>query len=403
MAVMRKWFLLLGLMGAVGVALAGFRWYRAFNQPDYQLERGQEALRRGDRAKAQHVVWVLEADGHRDHAHLLRAQLLFHLAKPDLDQDRIGQAVPLLKRCQAELNLIREQGDLRIEAAALSGQCLLYMKEPAEAERALTFVLKHHPDHVDAHRGLAALYYDQGALAMAMDHLKEVVRLDSEDGRAHRFMGRIYKELEQIPLALTCYEKAMKSQLSEGLILEVRAEWADCLVKAKEFGPALALLQELPANGPLAAELPVLRAQCLVGLDRTEEARKFLDGALTRNPKSVPMLRLRAQLFLDAQDAKAAAGLLEQAVALDPHDYESRYLLGQVYQNLNRPEEAAKERQSAEQIKGLLTEFNHGSAEALNKPWDAALRRRLADLCIQLGRRDQADQWLQAAAACRPE
>jgi hypothetical protein len=38
--------------------------------------------------------------------------------------------------------------------------------------------------------------------------------------------------------------------------------------------------------------------------------------------------------------------------------------------------------------------------EADHRPWDAALRRRLAELCRKIDKHAEAQTWLQAAAAC---
>src|SRR5207253_310568 len=118
----------------------------------------------------------------QDHAQLLRGEIWLQ------DKD-YGRAL-------AELNQIRDQGKLRVEAAALTGRCQLELKVPHQAERAYLFVLEHQPDHLDAHRGLAALYYDQGAFMRAVKHCEDWARLSPKEGRPHRFMGVIYSQLE---------------------------------------------------------------------------------------------------------------------------------------------------------------------------------------------------------------
>ena len=40
--------------------------------------------------------------------------------------------------------------------------------------------------------------------------------------------------------------------------------------------------------------------------------------------------------------------------------------------------------------------------EAAEKPWDAALHRRLAEMCQQLGRPELARRWVRAASAGAP-
>jgi predicted Zn-dependent protease len=41
-------------------------------------------------------------------------------------------------------------------------------------------------------------------------------------------------------------------------------------------------------------------------------------------------------------------------------------------------------------------------AEAEKKPWDAAVRRQIAELCLQLRRPAEAQMWARAALVCDP-
>src|SRR5262249_2065723 len=103
-------------------------WWRSTSGPDYLLRCGQKALNQGNAEQAERQALRLEAAGHADHAHLLRGEIAV----------KDGDFVKAL----AELNQIRDQGELRVEAAALSGHCHLQLGVPLQAERALLFVLE---------------------------------------------------------------------------------------------------------------------------------------------------------------------------------------------------------------------------------------------------------------------
>jgi tetratricopeptide (TPR) repeat protein len=389
--------LCLALLG--GLSAGAYAWWKAASDPDARLKRGLEALQSGDSKKAEHLMCLLEAGDHKDHARLLRAQLLFQEAKPLLDANQVKSVEHLLKSCLTELYKIRDQGDLRLQALALSGQCLVYLGEYAKAENALIFVTRENPDHADAHRSLAALYYNQGASTAAVAHLQEVARLDALDARPHRFMGSIYKGLEQYSLAIPCYEAALERQLSENAAHEARIELAECLVKNLSFDRAWPLLENEP---DATADQVAVRCECLVGMARTAEAEGLLDRSLMKYPNAVKLLQQRAKLHQIAQQFEEAATLLERAIKIEPNDYPCRYLLAQIYESLDRPTPAAEQRQMSEQIKGYLQEMNRLNDEAMSNPWNADVRRRIADICVKLGRPDQANLWLQAAAACAP-
>src|SRR5262249_2147363 len=145
------------------------------------------------------------------------------------------------------------------------------------------------------------------------------------------------------------------------------------------------------------------RGECLGGLQRRDEARRLMDQALKDHPDSAELLRTRAKLHLEADELEPAAALLARALERDRHDYPTRYLLAQTLEGLGRRAEAAEQRRVAEQTRRDLEELSRLNQEVSAKPWDAALRRRIADLCDQVGKPDLAVMWRRAAATCPPE
>jgi Flp pilus assembly protein TadD len=278
----------------------------------------------------------------------------------------------------------------------------LLLKRLGEAEQAFRFVLSEQPDHTDAHRCLAAIYYDQGAWLAAVQHLREVARLDPEDGRPFRFMGLIYKDLDQPNLAVPSYRDALKRRLTDVVGEEVQDELAECLVLQAHYAEALEILEQRSPLGTALPKLTALRAECLWGLGRATEAEPLLDQALQEHPRSPELLRVRAKTLLAVGKSAAAATLLERVLEIDPNDFKSRHQLAQAYEGLGRRAEAAEQRQRVKQTQDQLQELTRLTQEAKDKPWDAPLRRRLADLCHRLNRPDLAAMWQRAAAACPP-
>ncbi|HLJ98134.1 MAG TPA: tetratricopeptide repeat protein [Gemmataceae bacterium] len=368
---------LLGLLG-----LGGAFWYRSL-RPENLLRQGQQALARGDLDQAERLARRLEAAGHSDHAHLLRCELFFHLRD-------YTQAVN-------EFNHMRDQGELLVEASALCGRWfLLELHRPIEAERFLLFVVSKRPDHVDAHRGLATLYYDQRAWVPAVLHLIQWADLEPRDGRAHRFMGLIYKDLDQPTPAIAAYEEALRRELAPPVVEEVKEELAECLVAQSQYERALALLPDAAETAKLAS----LRAECLWGLGRGSEAEAVLDRALAGQPRAPELLRLRAKIALHTNRPEAAIPLLERALEIDRQDYAGRHLLAQAYQAVGRSADAAEQRRLGEQTKEALLQMTELVKQASEKPWEASVRQRLAQTCQKLDKPDLAAMWLKAAASC---
>src|SRR5207253_736369 len=116
----------------------------------------------------------------------------------------------------------------------------------------------------------------------------------------------------------------------------------------------------------------------------------LLDRAPTHYPRSVSLLRLRGQVLLDDDDPKAATVPLERAVAIDRHEVGSRHLLAQAYESLGRKAEAAEQRRLLLRDQAELEKISELSTQAIDKPWDAALRHRLAEVCERLDKYPEA-------------
>jgi Flp pilus assembly protein TadD len=105
---------------------------------------------------------------------------------------------------------------------------------------------------------------------------------------------------------------------------------------------------------------------------------------------------------LTANQPTAAVPLLQRALRIDPHDYASRYQLVLAYRTLDRRREADVEQHLLDQTQKDLTRISELNQETSKRPWDASVRLQLAALCEKLGKREMAEMWRQAAAACPP-
>ena len=234
----------MALLGGAGA------WRHYTNRPEYLLGKGQAALRRGDADAAEVLAARLEAAGYADHACLLRGEAYLRQKRPAL--------------ALQEFNNIRDQGAIRLEAVALSGKCLLQLENAPEAARCFQFVLSEQPDHVEAHRGLAVVYYDQGAIGLALEHLQTVARLDPGDGRPHRLMGLIYKDQARPAEAVASYEEALKRPLIDESLGEVREELAETLLRQGDAARAQEVLDGCDARHAQKPKVLALKAECLL-------------------------------------------------------------------------------------------------------------------------------------------
>jgi tetratricopeptide (TPR) repeat protein len=378
------------LVAAALLVAIGFWWYKT-TRPDYRLRRGQEALWRNDSAEAERLADRLQASGYPDHAHLLRGQAYLHTG-------RFNQA-------NQEYNQIRLDNEpILAEASLAYGLSFLSLGKSVAAEKLFLHVLEMQPDNVDAHRGLAVIYYDRGAIDKALDELEKWSRLDDTDGRPHRFMGLIWKDITPGDPAVEHYQAALQRRLEPHLREKARLELADLFIKRMTFAEALACLDQGPFETDRAqTDATELRAAALYGLSRASEAAQILEPLIQGGSPSPRVLLLRAQIYVTADDYNAAVPLLEKALQVDHHDVACRYQLAVVYELLGRRREAAEQRRLLDETQKLYRTLGELTQEANRKPRDPAVRHRLAEVCEQLGKFELAQTWRRAAESCQPE
>jgi tetratricopeptide (TPR) repeat protein len=401
----------LGIAGGAAAVAGRLRygdagWYVHFGL-DYRLSCGQAQARRGRFDRAEQIALSLDAAGAQDYAALLRGELYFREGKFHADAQDLDTAKPLLANAVQELNKVRGKGALRRQAAVLLGQCCVYLKDSAAAINALLFVLSEDPDNLEAHRGLAAVYYDQGAFQAAIRHLDKVAELAPDDGRPFSLQGAIYKDLEQYNQAIAAYQKALERDLPAANRVQhpafIRLEIAECYVKKLQFTQALEVLQNLEPLAEDRAKAKALQAECLIPLERADEAKRLLDDALQHlDPDHPDLLRLRAKIYLTEKSPKVAAEMLEKALRIDRHDYQSRHLLVQAYRALGLKSDADYHQKLVDQTLKDMQELSRLNRLVLNSSRDAAVYLKMAELYEKLDRIELGRLARRAAAACPP-
>jgi tetratricopeptide (TPR) repeat protein len=388
---------LLILGAAAGLAV----WRYQVTRPDYRLERGRQAVRQENWEEVERLTTLLEESDAPVHAHLLRAESLFAEARPYLDREQQEPATPLLHRVLKELDQIDDPGPLQVDFSALAGLCFMYLGESVLAEQALTRVLEERPDHLDAHRGLATLYYDQGAMKKAIHHLEEVARLDPQDGRPFRLLGLIHKDMNHYSQAVACYKEALARHLVANAADDVRVNLAEVHVRTGDYKTARDVLKDCGTTAARGEPSLALRVQCAWELGEPG-ARELAERALRLHPESPRLLTTRARIHLADNQPKEAVELLEKALKSNPHDHFAHYQLAIAYEGVNEPEKADEQRRLALETNDLLLELTKLTQTAQDNPWDASVRLRLAEVCEKLDKKELAQMWRKASAACPP-
>lgn len=371
---------------AVGWGWTGRRIDAAVPTPMALATAAWEAVDREDGAAARQAIRSLRERGAVGLAGVVQARLLVArgFSRPALD---LLAALPTDKTAADDADLLRFVHLVRGEAAY---RLRLYPL----AEQELNAVLAAAPDSVDAHRLLAAMTYDAGAIPAAIEHLEATARLAPTDPRPKRLLGLIHNDYERYPEAVRYYEDSLRRSPDQADRNEVLVEMAGSLVKLHRHREALATLDKL-AGG--AADL--LRAECLLAIGDRGAARGIVNRILETSPEDLGALRLEGSIDLEDGNPQRAVRPLERGVAKHPRDYLVRLKLAQAYAGAGREADADAARAEAERIRALRREFADLHQEAWAHPGDADVRRRLATMAADLDRPDLEQVWLEAAAA----
>ncbi|WP_274365489.1 tetratricopeptide repeat protein [Paenibacillus thermotolerans] len=123
--------------------------------------------------------------------------------------------------------------------------------------------------------------------------------------------------------------------------ISAKQEAASILVEKKRYKEALPLLQDVVARRDDSAEAFCDLGICECKLGNTNDGERHLQRALELNPRiryGEPYLRL-AEAFVRTDSGKALEAL-EQFRALNSSSCESYYRLGQIYEKLERKQQA---------------------------------------------------------------
>lgn len=279
-----------------------------------------------------------------------------------------------------------------------AGRRLLDEGRLREASAAFAAATEADPQEPDAHRGLAAVAYDQGALLHAVRHLEEVARLDPQDGRPHRMIGTIYGDLDRREDAVAAYRAAAERTLTPAARAEVQEELAEQLL---ELGDAAAALAALPreAASPVAA---AVRVEATWAVEGSEAALAGATAAMKAHPRSARLAGLVGRLHADRGEWQEATEPLMAALRIDPADLEALQALASAYERLGRTAAAESVRERRDLAQKQLERLTALTRDANDRPWDPAVRLELAATCEALGKADLAAMWRQSAAACGP-
>jgi tetratricopeptide (TPR) repeat protein len=193
----------------------------------------------------------------------------------------------------------------------------------AKAERLYGEYLQQQPNSFDALHGLGQIHYRRGRLDTALTCFQEALKCDLSRAEGFAGLGLAFLALRDFARALTSYEQGLRLAPDDADLLNGRGV---ALLELRRPHAALACFDRLLTASPDHADACGNRANALLRLNRLEEAVAAYDRALALAPKNAPLLANRAAALrrLDRPDEALKNAL--DALAINPDFAHARFV-----------------------------------------------------------------------------
>jgi predicted Zn-dependent protease len=293
---------------------------------------------------------------------------------------------------------VNQEGSLRLPLLLHVGQALYQTGQLTQAEHVFRQIEFENPRVSAAHRSLATIYHDLGAMRSAYVELEKVVELEPDDFFAYRLMGQMdLDDFQSHKKAVVEYRQALARNPPPAQVQAIRTEMARALLFLNDYAGVLEVLEGTKKNALALA----LQAECRWSMSETQEALRLLEEARLLNPDERMVLYLLGRFALEDGRPQAALGPLQTLLDRDPHDTQARYQLSQAYRQLGDQAAAVAELDRMNESKALAEKIGPLYDQAIFRPQDSEIRDKLADLCDKLGRPELARVWRRAASQLR--
>lgn len=230
------------------------------------------------------------------------------------------------------------------DAAYLLAYISFRQDKPRESLKLFTQAAKLKPPSANDLMIIALDYVLLNDYSDAAHYLESSLKMNPDDVEARYHLGRVRYQQNQFDLAIAAFEEVIKRDPADvkaydnlGLSLEGKNE-TDAAVAA--YRKAI----ELDQAGASHSEQPYLNLGSLLAKsNRLEDSIPLLTRASQIAPDQFKVHYELAKAYFDSGRLDPACGQAEAAVKLNPADSSGHYLLGRIYQRLNRKQMAGEQ------------------------------------------------------------
>lgn len=253
---------------------------------------------------------VLEETPENGDAYLLKAEMYW---RQDLREDTLA----VLEQGEAKVKEDKKLIQLRL------GTYSLQMKRFEKAEEVYQRMVDENPDEPGARLLLAEAYMAEGRQEQALDTLKELIAEHPKEADYHLALARYYAAGNNTEQAEAVLRKGAE-QVDDPYTLKLNL--AELLTRSDRADEAIQTYQQIidqDKEHPQAFEARKGLARIYLGRKDFEKAKQELDIVVRRNNKDAVARYLLGQMYIELNDPVQAVTELRQVVAARPRFVEA--------------------------------------------------------------------------------
>ena len=235
-----------------------------------------------------------------------------------------------------------------LEAMQMRGVTLFRMGKAADAIPLLEEARASVPNaNIDPNYVLGVSYMQVGRFDDARRAFASQYGFAPDSAPAYLLAARMFFHQENVPAAHAAATRALQLNASLPLAHQLLGEIA---LATGDTAAAIAEFEKEEQLNPLNGELYNRLGDAYLRNRQYPEAQHALDRAVLLEPNATGPYILLGKLMLNQQNPVMAGMYLERARQMDPGNYMTHFLLGQVYRTEGRREDADREFHAAEQL-----------------------------------------------------
>jgi tetratricopeptide (TPR) repeat protein len=180
-----------------------------------------------------------------------------------------------------------------------------------EAETHYLDAIRKFPNFLRAYKNLAIVYIQESRFADAVPPFLKTIQLGGQGGDVYGMLGYAYLNSSNSVAALRAYEQAL---FFEPHSRDWRMGRVQCLMNLNRYDDAIGVIDDLVEQFPNQKDLLLLQANAYIAKSRPEDAAATLEVLRSSGGANNNALALLGDIYLNLQQADLALGVYEEAL-----------------------------------------------------------------------------------------